>query len=85
MFSRLKFSRSSLAAHEAVKQKFLKILGRKDVINFFTILQKSLDRALFLYYLTREVRSSGVNHRSVLIRSRITKKLYHGSSLEIKS
>ena len=46
-------------------------------INFLAILQKSLDRALFLYSFIRKVRSSGVRGSITIMHIRKFFRLHH--------
>ena len=48
-----------------------------SVIDLLAILQKSLDRALFLYNFIREVRSSGVRGSIAIMHIRRFFKLHH--------
>ena len=48
-----------------------------NTIHLLAILQKSLDRALFLYNFIREVRSSGVRESITIMHTRKFFKLHH--------
>ena len=51
----------------------------KRAIDLLAILQKSLDRALFLYNFIREVRSSGIRGSNTIMHIRKFIKLHHNN------
>ena len=58
----------------ALKDKF-----EVGIIDLLAILQKSLDRALFLYNFIREVRSSGVRASITILGIRKFFKMHHNN------
>ena len=59
------------------KNKYNKINSRNEGIDLLAILQKSLDRALFLNKFIREARSSGVRGSITIVHIRKFFKLHH--------
>ena len=77
MKNNLGFFHSKTEKHALIRHKIKGFQIFYIIIDLLAILQRSLDRALFLYNFIREVRSSGVRGSTTIMHIRKFLKLHH--------